>query len=240
MSSPVRYDVVDRVALLTIDNPPVNALGPEVWEAIDEAVARAAHDSAADAVVLIGAGSTFIAGADIRVFETLKTREQSFERSAKTHALLRRLEDCPKPLVAAIHGNALGGGNEVAMACHYRVAVADARIGQPEVLLGIIPGAGGTQRLPRLAGVALAIEMCTAGKPISAATALANGVIDRVVEGDLAAGAAAFARERAAAGERRKTRELADKVADVAGGLAVCAKARVSLGVTAKGLAALR
>jgi len=238
MSSPVRYDVVDQVAVLTIDNPPVNALGPAVWEALDEAVRRAAHDPTARAVVLVGAGSTFVAGADIRVFETLATREQSLERSAKTHAMLARFENCPKPLVAAIHGNALGGGNEVAMACHYRVAVADAKIGQPEVLLGIIPGAGGTQRLPRLAGLPLALEMCTGGKPISAATALAHGVIDRVIEGDLVSGAAAFARERAAAGDLRKTRDLSDQVADVAAGLAICNQVRTTLSGTAKGVSA--
>src|SRR5580704_2950427 len=96
----VRYDRVNRVAVITIDNPPVNALGPAVWDALDEAVRRAAHDPAADAIVLMGAGSTFIAGADIKVFDALKTREQSLARSANTHALLERLEDCPKPLAA--------------------------------------------------------------------------------------------------------------------------------------------
>src|SRR5262249_22205885 len=153
----VRYEIRERAAVLTIDNPPVNALGAGVWEAIDEGVARAAADPAAHAIVLIGAGATFIAGADINIFKTLKTREQSLARSERTHALLRRLEDASKPLVAAIHGNALGGGLEVAMSCHYRVASRDAKVGQPEVLLGIIPGAGGTQRLPRLCGAALAL-----------------------------------------------------------------------------------
>ncbi|MEW6323311.1 MAG: enoyl-CoA hydratase-related protein, partial [Acidobacteriota bacterium] len=148
----VRYDVQDRIAILTVDNPPVNALSPGVPEAIEEAVARAAADPGVDALVLIGAGSTFIAGADIRIFGTIETREQSLARSEAIHARLRRIEDCPKPLVAAIHGQALGGGLEVAMACHYRVIAADAKVGQPEVTLGIIPGAGGTQRLPRLAG----------------------------------------------------------------------------------------
>ena len=102
--------------------------------------------------MLIGAGTTFIAGADINVFKQLKTREQSIERSQAVHARLKKLEDAGKPLVAAIHGHALGGGLEFAMACHYRVAVATAKVGQPEVHLGIIPGAGGTQRLPRLCG----------------------------------------------------------------------------------------
>src|SRR5919205_898289 len=153
MADLVRYDVRDRVAVITIDNPPVNALSPALWTGIDEAVARANADANADAIVLIGAGTTFIAGADIKVFDTLRTPEDSLARSANTHALLRRMEDSPKPLVAAIHGNALGGGMEVAMSCHFRVAARDAKVGQPEVLLGIIPGAGGTQRLPRLAGV---------------------------------------------------------------------------------------
>src|SRR3954451_11892997 len=142
----VRYHVEERVAILTIDDPPVNALGEGVWEAIDTAVARAGADAAVDAGVLIGPGATFVAGADINVFKTLKTREQSLERSARTHAMLSRLEDSPKPLVAAIHGNALGGGLDLAQACHYRVATSDARLGQPEVLLRIIPGAGGAQR----------------------------------------------------------------------------------------------
>ena len=238
MSSPVRYEIIDRVAIITIDNPPVNALSAAVWEAIDQAVARAAADAAADAGVLIGAGTTFIAGADIKVFETLTTRELSLERSGGMHALLRRMEDCPKPLVAAIHGNALGGGNEVAMACHFRVAAPNAKLGQPEVLLGIIPGAAGTQRLPRLTGVALALTMCTDGKAISAKDAMAAGLIDRIIDGPLVEGAAAFARECAARGDRRKTRELSDKTADQAAGLAACADARAGLAKTAKGLRA--
>src|SRR4051812_44540139 len=181
----IHYDLVERVAVLTIDNPPVNALGEGVWEAIDAAVARAIADTGADAIVLIGAGTTFVAGADINVFKTLKTREQSIERSTTTHALLGRVEDVHKPLVAAIHGNALGGGLELAQACHYRVATADAKVGQPEVLLGIIPGAGGTQRLPRLCGAATAIAMSTDGKPVAAGKAKAAGILDAIVDGDL-------------------------------------------------------
>jgi 3-hydroxyacyl-CoA dehydrogenase len=229
MSELVRYDVRDRVAVLTIDNPPVNALGPGVWEAIDAAIARASGDADVDAMVLIGAGATFVAGADINVFRTLKTRDDSMARSAGTHALLVRWEDAVKPLVAAIHGNALGGGLEVAMACHYRVAARDARVGQPEVNLGIIPGAAGTQRLPRLAGAATALGMCTDGKPIPAAKAKAAGIVDEVVDGDLLSGAIAFARARAAAGERRKTREITFDAEAKAAGLAACAKARASL-----------
>jgi 3-hydroxyacyl-CoA dehydrogenase len=220
----VRYEITDRVAVLTIDNPPVNALGPGVWEAIDDAVARAGSDPAANAIVLMGAGATFIAGADINVFKTLKTHEDSMARSAHTHALLKRLEDCPKPLVAAIHGHALGGGLEVAQACHYRVATKDASVGQPEVSLGIIPGAGGTQRLPRLAGVALALEMCAGGKPIAATKALAAGILDQIVEGPLLPGAIAFAKARAAAGQIRKTRDI--PLTGVDAGRAACESAR--------------
>src|SRR5215813_13195152 len=208
MSDFVRYSIQDRVAVLTIDNPPVNALAQGVWEAVDQAVARAGADPAADAIVLIGAGTTFVAGADINIFKTLKTREQSLERSARTHALLKRLEDVGKPLVAAIHGNALGGGLELAQACHFRVAVPDAKVGQPEVLLGIIPGAGGTQRLPRLCGAELALTMCTDGKPVSAQKAMNAGIVDQIVDGDLLTGAITYAKARARNRDIRKTREI--------------------------------
>src|SRR5579863_2731260 len=183
----VHYEIRGQVAVITVDNPPVNALSPGVPEAIEAAVSRAATDPEARAAVLIGAGSTFIAGADIRFFETIATRESSLERSRVIHGRLLHIENCSKPLVAAIHGTALGGGLEFAMACHYRVAAPAAKVGQPEVLLGIIPGAGGTQRLPRLAGADMALEMCTLGQHIPAARALAEGMIDRIVDGDLLA-----------------------------------------------------
>ncbi|HUE89473.1 MAG TPA: 3-hydroxyacyl-CoA dehydrogenase NAD-binding domain-containing protein [Vicinamibacterales bacterium] len=235
MSQLVRYDVRDRIAIITIDNPPVNALGPGVPEGISEAVERAGHDSSADAIVLIGAGTTFIAGADINIFKQLTTRQQSIERSRAVHDRLKKIEDIGKPLVAAIHGHALGGGLEFAMACHYRVAAAGAKVGQPEVLLGIIPGAGGTQRLPRLCGAALAVEMCTAGKPVPAPQAHKAGIIDAVIDGDLLEGAMAFARAKAAAGQRRKTREMSDNISDRAGSLAACQAARSILLKTARG-----
>src|SRR5437899_9015914 len=127
MADVVRYDITDRVAVLTIDNPPVNALRPAVWEAIDQGVQRANADPAADVIVLMGGGTTFIAGADIKVFVLLKTPQDSLTRSAGTHALLRHIEQSTKRLVAAIHGNALGGGMEVAMRCHFRVAARDAQ-----------------------------------------------------------------------------------------------------------------
>ena len=238
MAALVRYDVVDRVAVVTIDNPPVNALAPAVWGAIDEAVARGVSDPSADAIVLIGAGSTFIAGADIKMFDLLKTAGDAMKRSAGTHAMLRRLEDSPKPLVAAIHGNALGGGMEVALSCHFRVAVKDANVGQPEVLLGIIPGAGGTQRLPRIAGVPLALQMCTDGKSISAAKAHDAGILDEIVDGDLVTGAIAFAKARAARHDVRRSRDIALRSSDASDAVKTCASVRESLKATAKGLRA--
>jgi 3-hydroxyacyl-CoA dehydrogenase len=238
MSELVHYEVKDRVAVLTVDNPPVNAMGPGVLEAIEEQVARANGDDDVHAVVLIGAGSTFVAGADIKIFGTLKTREQSLARSEATHARLQRIEDSVKPLVAAIHGNALGGGLEIAMSCHYRVMARDAKVGQPEVLLGIIPGAGGTQRLPRLCGAELAIEMCTAGKPVNASKAMSAGIVDRVFQDDLLTEAVRFAKSTAISAGVRKSRELTGKIADQKGGIAACAAAREALAKTAKGVQA--
>ena len=238
MAQLIRYEIRERIAILTVDNPPVNALGPGVVEGIEEAVARADADQGVDAMILIGNGSTFIAGADIKIFGTIKTREQSLSRSEAMHARLQRIEDAAKPLVAAIHGNALGGGLEVAMSCHYRVMAPDAKVGQPEVLLGIIPGAGGTQRLPRLCGAVMAIEMCTAGKPVPAARALSAGIVDHVVGGNLLDGAIEFARSKAGSGGVRKTRELTTKIADREDGVAACAAARKTLAATAKGVQA--
>src|SRR4051812_42952398 len=242
----VRYEIKDGVAVVTIDNPPVNALAPEVWTQIEDAVARGVADPAAAAIVLIGAGTTFIAGADIKAFDLLKNPGDSMARSEGTHALLKRLEDATKPLVAAIHGNALGGGLEVAQACHFRVAVTDAKVGQPEVMLGIIPGAGGTQRLPRLAGAKLALQLCTDGKPIAAPAALAAGIIDHVVPeragstraDDLLAGAIAFAKSKAQAHEIRKVRDIAIGADAVNAGLEACDAMRASLKKTARGMRA--
>ena len=231
----VHYEIRDHVAVITVDNPPVNALSPGVPEAIESAVARAAKDAEARAAVLIGAGNTFIAGADIRFFETIATRKSSIERSHAIHTRLLHIENCSKPLVAAIHGTALGGGLEFAMACHYRVAVPTAKVGQPEVLLGIIPGAGGTQRLPRLAGAAVAVEMCTLGQHVPAERALAEGIIDRIITGDLLSGAIAFAIEKTQSGGIRKSRELEEKIQPRADALSACARSLEGLGKTARG-----
>src|SRR6266851_9596595 len=194
-----------EVGILTVNNPPVNALSPGVPEGIVAGIEQFEKDAAVKAIVLIGRGRTFIAGADIREFGKITSRGDR-RRGPGLNGVLERIENSSKPVVAAIHGTALGGGLETAMACHYRVAVASAQVGQPEVKLGIIPGAGGTQRLPRLAGVAAAVEMCTEGKPISAGQALKFGIIDRLIEGNLLAGALAFARE-VAGKPAPKTRE---------------------------------
>ena len=201
----------DHVGIITIDNPPVNALSRGVPEAIGGAIEAFQHDPGVAAVVVIGAGRTFIAGADINDLQKAAWGHAS--DAPDLHAFLATIEDSVKPVVMAIHGTALGGGLETAMAAHYRVAVHDALLGQPEVNLGVIPGAEGTQRLPRLVGVQKAIEMCVSGKPISAAAALEAGLIDRVVEGDLAAGAIAFAREvLERGGAHRKTRDRQEKL----------------------------
>ena len=192
MAELVRLSHHGDVAVITIDNPPVNALSPGVPEGIDSALKQAVADASIRAVVVIGAGSTFIAGADIREFGKIVAGERP---KLTLLPYLLAIEDSPKPVVMAIHGQALGGGLEVAMAGHYRVLAAKAQVGQPEVKLGIIPGAAGTQRLPRLAGVVKALEMCTDGNPIKAQEAVSLGIADKIIEGDLLEGAVAFARE---------------------------------------------
>jgi len=197
------------VAIITINNPPVNALSPGVAKAIAQTIAQVGHDDGVKAVVLIGGGRTFIAGADIKEFGKITSGKT--QRGAGLLPLLLQIEDVRKPVVVAIHGSAFGGGLELAMAGHYRVAALNAQLGQPEVKLGIIPGAGGTQRLPRLVGVAKAIEMCAEGNPINAQEALKLGLVDRLIEDDLLAGALDFSREIAGK-PALKTRERNDRL----------------------------
>ena len=192
MPDPVKVALHEGVAMITIDNPPVNALGLDVRTALAAALTRLTEDGAVSAVVITGTGRTFAAGADIRELERA-VWDHTVE-PPDFHELLRLVEDCPKPVVMAINGVALGGGLELAMAGHYRVAAPAARLGLPEANLGIIPGAEGTQRLTRLVGVEKALEMCVSGKPIVAADASRIGLVDLVVEGDFVAGALAFAR----------------------------------------------
>ena len=209
MSELVKYSRDGEVLIVTIDNPPVNALSPGVPEGIAAGIDQANADDSIKAVVVIGAGRTFIAGADINEFGKITSGQK--KREIGLNPILEKIEDCAKPVVMAIHGTALGGGLETAMAGHYRVAVSSAQVGQPEVKLGLIPGAGGTQRLPRLAGVEKAVQMCVDGNPIKALQANELGIIDRIVEGDLLAGAVAFARENMHV-TPPKTREKDQKV----------------------------
>jgi len=204
MSELVQLTRDGGIAIVTIDNPPVNALSPGVPEGISEAIEQIAKDETVKAAVVIGGGRTFVAGADIKEFERLRSGARP--RGDGMLPLLLQIEDCSKPIVMAIHGTALGGGLELAMAGHYRVATPGTQLGQPEVKLGIVPGAGGTQRLPRLAGVAKAVEMCAEGNPVRADEAFKLGIIDQIIEGDLLAGAVGFARE-VADSPTRKTRE---------------------------------
>jgi 3-hydroxyacyl-CoA dehydrogenase len=198
------------IAIITINNPPVNALSPGVPEGISEVLDQIVQDAGIKAVVLIGGGRTFVAGADIKEFGKM-TSDTGNPRGAGLLPLFLKIEDSGKPVIVAIHGTAFGGGLELAMAAHYRVAVAGAQLGQPEVKLGLIPGAGGTQRLPRLSGVAKAVEMCASGNPIKAEEALRFGIVDRIIDSDLLTGAVAFAREMADK-PAPKTRERNEKL----------------------------
>jgi 3-hydroxyacyl-CoA dehydrogenase len=235
MTDLVQLTIENDVAVITINNPPVNALSPGVPEGIAEAIEQIEKDPGVKAAVLIGGGKTFIAGADIKEFVKLTSSDRRGDIGILPYLL--KIEDSRKPIVVAIHGNALGGGLEVAQACHYRVASPDAKVGQPEVNLGIIPGAGGTQRLPRLAGIAKAIEMCTGGKSIKAAEAVECGIVDRVIEGDLLAGAIAFARE-VAGKPGPKTRERNGKLGTPEQNAAIFTAARETVRKKQRGLPA--
>lgn len=206
MSDVVSYERVDNVGVITIDNPPVNAMGHAVRQGVWDAVDQFNADNEAQVAVLICAGRTFIAGADITEFNKPPADPWLPE-------LVQKLEDSTKLVVAAIHGTALGGGLESAMGCHYRCAVPGAKMGLPEVSLGLLPGATGTQRLPRLAGVKKALDMMISSKPVSAQDAKDNGIIDEIIEGDLREGAVAYAKKLIADGAsiRRVSQLAVDK-----------------------------
>src|SRR5271156_4111332 len=235
MSDLIQLTKDNGIAVITINNPPVNALSPGVPEGIAEAIEQIGKDASIKAAVLIGGGRTFVAGADIKEFGKLTSGKGG--GGMDLPALLLRIEDCRKPVVVAIHGTAFGGGLELAMAGHYRVAVPSAQLGQPEVKLGIIPGAAGTQRLPRLAGVAKAVEMCTTGNPITDADALQFGIVDRIIEGELLVGAISFARE-VAAKPAPKTRERNEKLGTPADNAVVFSAARETVAKKQRGLLA--
>ncbi len=206
-----RIDHADAagIAVLTIDNPPVNAMSMAVRADLLAAVQRAAADAAVQAVVVIGANDRFIPGADIKEFGKPITGPSGRD-------VIAAIEGAGKPVVAALAGNALGGGLEIALGCHWRVATPGVKLGLPEVNIGLLPGAGGTQRLTRLIGAAAALDMITTGKAIDGRKALELGVVDEVIEGDLLAGALAFAR-RVLAEKRplRKVSERSDRVTGI-------------------------
>jgi 3-hydroxyacyl-CoA dehydrogenase len=203
----VRFEVEDGIGVITVDNPPVNALGPGVREGITDAVDHGVADPNVKAMVLIGAGRSFIAGADIRQFG--KPRPMPARRSTDA------LDESTKPVVAAIHGYALGGGLEHALSCNYRIAVASAKVGLPEVLIGILPGGGGTQRLPRLIGPKAAMDMIVTGRHVPAEEAKALGIIDAIVDGkDLRKEAIAFAKGVAAKRPLPRVRDKTDRLAE--------------------------
>ncbi len=199
MSSPVSYTLEGSIGVISVNNPPVNALSQAVRQGIFDAIAEAERD-ASKVVLILCEGRTFIAGADITEFGKPPAEPWLPE-------VFDRLEALEKPVVAALHGTALGGGFETALAAHYRCALPSAKIGLPEVKLGLLPGAGGTQRTPRLAGVEAALELMTTGNPIPAGKAFELGLIDKIIDGDLRAGAMAWAEELTGAPVRRSSEQ---------------------------------
>lgn len=221
--SPVRYSRTDNVGIITVDNPPVHALSTAVRQGLSDALKQAIADTGAEAVVLTTASRTFISGADIKEFGKGRTPPHLYD-------VINEYEAAPKPVVAAIYGAALGGGFEITLGCHYRVAAPRARVGTPEIKLGLIPGAGATQRLPRLVGVETAVNMIVTGEPMPVEKAKELGVIDAIIDGDLTSGAIAFAKTIAAKRPLPKVTERDDKLAAVRGKPEVFEKLRQGLG----------
>lgn len=220
---PVTSERRDATTVITVANPPVNALSHAVREGLMRAVDEAERDGETRRIVLICRGRTFIAGADIREFDQPP-------EAPHLPDVVARLEACGKPVLAAIHGTALGGGLEVAMGCHYRLAARSAKLGLPEVKLGLLPGATGTQRLPRLVGAKRALDMMLSGEPIGAGAALETGLVDRVTDAaDLLAAALEYAQELV---DPRRVRDLPVPPADEK----IFADARQKLATSARGL----
>jgi len=210
MNASVSTCVRDGIAVITLDNPPVNALSAALRAGVKSAIEQAIADPAVQALVLICAGRTFVAGADISEFGK-PAQEPSFLD------VFDAIEFASKPVIAAIHGTALGGGFELALVCHHRIAASSAKVGLPEVNLGILPGAGGTQRLPRVVGAEKALEIMTSGRLLDAGEALSLGLIDKVEQDDLLGSAVSFAREIVGSGAAcprirdREDRTVADR-----------------------------
>lgn len=201
--SPIAYEKRGKVAVITMSSPPVNGLGHALRTAVVKALEKAFGSRGVKAIVLTGSGSGFSAGADIREFDSRKSLA-----APNLAALIDTVESGPKPVIAAIHGTCMGGGLELALGCHYRVAAPDSQIALPEVKLGILPGAGGTQRLPRAVGLEAAINMIVSGSTVKASALKSTALFDEIVEGDLVAGAVAFG-ERIVK-EKRGTKRVRD------------------------------
>ena len=206
MAEIVSFSKEGNVGMITVNNPPVNALSQAVRAGIKAGIEKGIADGGVEAMVILCDGRTFIAGADIREFGKPPMEPHLPD-------VCQFIEDSPKPVVAAIHGTALGGGLEIPLSCHFRIAVTSSKVGLPEVKLGLLPGAGGTQRLPRVAGVQAALEMITSGVPVGAAKAKAMGILDEIIEGDLKAAAIAFAKKVVA--EKRPVRKVSSLTAKV-------------------------
>jgi 3-hydroxyacyl-CoA dehydrogenase/1,4-dihydroxy-2-naphthoyl-CoA synthase len=197
----IQVELSGNVVVFTMNNPPVNQLSAQFRSDLAEAFSEAYEDDSVKAIVLTGTGKNFIAGADITEIQHIENKKELVSEMMQGMQFMNHIETGPKPVVAAINGNCLGGGLEIAMCCHYRIAVKGINLGQPEVQIGLIPGAGGTQRLPRLVGLRYALEMITTGKPIKAEVAHQRGLVDEVTELDNLVAAAVKAAGRFIAGE---------------------------------------
>ena len=235
----IKVDIRDDVVILTMNNPPVNQMSPHFSKELTEAITVANGDDSIKAIVLTGTGKNFIAGADIRQIQTVKTRDDIYPHALQAAKFLNSLETGPKPLVSAINGNALGGGLETALSTHYRVAVPDANLGLPEVNLGLLPGAGGTQRLPRLIGLNEAMTMIVSGKPIKAQRALQLGLVDEVIPAERLIDAAVEAAKkfinRSLNLKSRMTRNMNSRLPSAGEQKSFCAMTRAMLKTKAKG-----
>lgn len=212
----VKVELRHGVAILRLDNPPVNQLSEHFVREMAEAIVSGFQDDAVRCLVLTGTGRNFIAGADITEVQKVTDKEYLFQKVMENNRFLNAIEEGPKPVIAAINGHCLGGGLEIAMACHYRVAAGGVQVGQPEVQIGLIPGAGGTQRLPRLIGLPDALQMITTGRPLRAEEALQKGCLDEVVPLEKLLEAAVAAAERFISGKlehkSKMTRKKMDKL----------------------------
>jgi 3-hydroxyacyl-CoA dehydrogenase/enoyl-CoA hydratase/carnithine racemase len=230
------------VAVLTMNNPPVNQLSPDFAMELSEAILEAFGDADVKAVILTGTGKNFVAGADIKQVQGLKSKNEIFEQALTWARFMNQIEMGPKPVIAAINGNALGGGLELAMAGHYRLAAKGINLGQPEVQIGLIPGAGGTQRLPRLIGLYNAVDMITTGKPIKSEVAYSRGLVDEIVDADGLMDAARKAASRFMQGKlnlsMRRTRNRNDRLPSAAEKKAFLNAAKMMAASKAKGYVA--